>query len=114
MDSIPKRANFIYLNPWTQRLCGFAVGSPVLLFSETKVTIGVPWPVSKVPLDNVALSPVARTNCQVNLGDSICVSKLLCPVLSSKVVYLKPAPHLEDELPSEKVFINYLKHHLGE
>ena len=40
---------------------------------------------------DVALGPLARTNCQVNLDDVICVSKLQCPVLPSDSVHLIPA-----------------------
>ena len=51
-DSIPKRADFVYVHPSTQNMCGFTIGDAVLIFSHHSVAVAVPWPMSNVPLDS--------------------------------------------------------------
>lgn len=81
---------------------------------------------------DVAVGPVTRTNCQVIAGDVVCMSKLQCPVLPADYVHLVSLSVIliidvvhytpvttsaicraETEVPREKVFSDYTKHHLG-
>ena len=39
---------------------------------------------------DVAVGPLTRANCQVAVGDVICIRKLQCPVLLSDAIYLVP------------------------
>ncbi|XP_065837044.1 ATPase family gene 2 protein homolog A-like isoform X3 [Oscarella lobularis] len=134
-DNTPKRADFIYINPSTQQKCHFGIGDPVLLYrrslERSTLCVAFPWPVAKVPLDNVSIGVVTRENCQVDPGDSVCIAKLSCPVpiadsLRLTLMYIiiklgEPAclsSHSNlirkdgDPAPNEKIFLDYLKYHL--
>ncbi|XP_065837049.1 ATPase family gene 2 protein homolog A-like isoform X7 [Oscarella lobularis] len=114
-DNTPKRADFIYINPSTQQKCHFGIGDPVLLYrrslERSTLCVAFPWPVAKVPLDNVSIGVVTRENCQVDPGDSVCIAKLSCPVPiadSLRLTLIKDG----DPAPNEKIFLDYLKYHL--
>lgn len=82
---------------------------------------------------DVSIGVVTRENCQVDPGDSVCIAKFSCPMpiadsLRLTLMYIiiklgEPAclsSHSnlirkdDDPAPNEKIFLDYLKYHLGE